>query len=365
MGEPRLTAEHDLALQRLGHEAVAGAQLGLDHDQRAAGAQQRGRRRDPPRTGARRFVLDSIVVVPAAPSGRLRNAHTAPAVSARLMSAPPCMAPAAVHSSSRQSSLSCTACPVRRPGDPDAQQPGQRGRRRAASWCRRWRSCRASLTDDGPAREDPRMRVIAGRCGGRRLQAPPGGAPRGRPPTGCARRCSRSSATASRARGCSTCSPAPARWASRRSRAAPPRRRSWTRAGRDARARANLEALGVDAEVRRADALRVPRRRIGGGAQYDLVFLDPPYRLAGRLGRELAAALPAVLAPGARGGLRERPPRAARPRSPRHRRTPLRRHTDPHPWPLTPASPSAPAPTTRSPTGTSTSSPAPRRCSTS
>jgi len=29
------------------------------------------------------------------------------------------------------------------------------------------------------------------------------------------------------------------------------------------------------------------------------VFLDPPYRLAGRLGGELTAALSAVLAPGA------------------------------------------------------------------
>ena len=63
--------------------------------------------------------------------------------------------------------------------------------------------------------------------------------------------------------------------------------------------RANLQALGIEAEVRRADA----RRFLGGASaaarQYDLVFLDPPYRLAGRLGPELTAALPAVLAPGA------------------------------------------------------------------
>ena len=63
--------------------------------------------------------------------------------------------------------------------------------------------------------------------------------------------------------------------------------------------RANLDALGADAEVRRADV----RRFLGGARaaarQYDLVFLDPPYRLAGRLGGELTAALPAVLAPGA------------------------------------------------------------------
>ena len=35
------------------------------------------------------------------------------------------------------------------------------------------------------------------------------------------------------------------------------------------------------------------------GAQYDLIFLDPPYRLAERLAPPLSEALPAVLAPGA------------------------------------------------------------------
>jgi 16S rRNA (guanine966-N2)-methyltransferase len=63
--------------------------------------------------------------------------------------------------------------------------------------------------------------------------------------------------------------------------------------------KANLDMLGAEAEVRRADV----RRFLGGARaaarQYDLVFLDPPYRLAGRLGGELTAALPAVLAPGA------------------------------------------------------------------
>ena len=61
----------------------------------------------------------------------------------------------------------------------------------------------------------------------------------------------------------------------------------------------NLEALGADATVVRAEA----RRFLGGasrsGRSYDLVFLDPPYRLATRLGRGLSEALPAVLAPGA------------------------------------------------------------------
>jgi 16S rRNA (guanine966-N2)-methyltransferase len=62
---------------------------------------------------------------------------------------------------------------------------------------------------------------------------------------------------------------------------------------------ANVEAVGAEAEVIRAEA----RRFLGGASrsarQYDLVFLDPPYRLAASLGRDLSAALPAVLAPGA------------------------------------------------------------------
>jgi 16S rRNA G966 N2-methylase RsmD len=45
------------------------------------------------------------------------------------------------------------------------------------------------------------------------------------------------------------------------------------------------------------------RRFLGGasrsGRSYDLVFLDPPYRLGASLGRDLPAALAAVLAPGA------------------------------------------------------------------
>jgi 16S rRNA (guanine966-N2)-methyltransferase len=63
--------------------------------------------------------------------------------------------------------------------------------------------------------------------------------------------------------------------------------------------RATLDALGATAEVRRADAGRFLGAAPAAARQYDLVFLDPPYRLAGRLGRELTAALPAVLAPGA------------------------------------------------------------------
>jgi 16S rRNA (guanine966-N2)-methyltransferase len=45
--------------------------------------------------------------------------------------------------------------------------------------------------------------------------------------------------------------------------------------------------------------VRFLRAASGQARQYDLVLLDPPYRLAARLGRELSEALPAVLAPGA------------------------------------------------------------------
>src|SRR5205085_6159335 len=50
----------------------------------------------PSRTARRKLVFDSIVVVPAAPSGRLRNAAMPPTVSASPMSAPPWSAPPVV-----------------------------------------------------------------------------------------------------------------------------------------------------------------------------------------------------------------------------------------------------------------------------
>jgi len=62
---------------------------------------------------------------------------------------------------------------------------------------------------------------------------------------------------------------------------------------------ANLEAVGADAEVRRADARRFLSDASAAARQYDLVFLDPPYRLARELGGALSTALPPVLAPGA------------------------------------------------------------------
>jgi 16S rRNA (guanine966-N2)-methyltransferase len=75
----------------------------------------------------------------------------------------------------------------------------------------------------------------------------------------------------------------------------------------DARAieviRANLEALELAADVARvvhAPARAALRDASARGDAYDLVLLDPPYRDAPALGRELSQALPAILAPDAR-----------------------------------------------------------------
>jgi 16S rRNA (guanine966-N2)-methyltransferase len=64
--------------------------------------------------------------------------------------------------------------------------------------------------------------------------------------------------------------------------------------------RRNLDALGIEAEVRRQDALAYLRSASRDARQYDLVFLDPPYRHANALGPELSTALGPVLAPAAR-----------------------------------------------------------------
>ena len=64
--------------------------------------------------------------------------------------------------------------------------------------------------------------------------------------------------------------------------------------------RANLDALGIEADVLHMDARAALRTALARGDAYDLVFLDPPYRRAAGLGRELSEALPAVLAAGAR-----------------------------------------------------------------
>ena len=62
--------------------------------------------------------------------------------------------------------------------------------------------------------------------------------------------------------------------------------------------RANLEALAIDAEVHAGDAAAFVRNASREGRSYDLLFLDPPYRDAERIGRELP--LGDVIAPGGR-----------------------------------------------------------------
>jgi 16S rRNA (guanine966-N2)-methyltransferase len=62
----------------------------------------------------------------------------------------------------------------------------------------------------------------------------------------------------------------------------------------------NLDSLGLSADVRRQRALSFLECARAGARQYDLVFVDPPYRHATALGRELSAALMPVLAPDAR-----------------------------------------------------------------
>jgi 16S rRNA (guanine966-N2)-methyltransferase len=66
---------------------------------------------------------------------------------------------------------------------------------------------------------------------------------------------------------------------------------------------ANLEALGLgtgEAEVRRGDALDALHSARTRAETYDLVLIDPPYRRASDLGRELSVALTSLLAPQAR-----------------------------------------------------------------
>jgi 16S rRNA (guanine966-N2)-methyltransferase len=64
--------------------------------------------------------------------------------------------------------------------------------------------------------------------------------------------------------------------------------------------RENLERLGAVAEVLRRPALAYLNAAVSPHPLYDLVFLDPPYAMAGTLGAQLTGALAPVLAPGAR-----------------------------------------------------------------
>jgi 16S rRNA (guanine966-N2)-methyltransferase len=62
----------------------------------------------------------------------------------------------------------------------------------------------------------------------------------------------------------------------------------------------NLASLQVDAEVRRQTASTFLHGARTAARQYDLVFLDPPYRHASTLGSALSSALVPVLAADAR-----------------------------------------------------------------
>jgi 16S rRNA (guanine966-N2)-methyltransferase len=64
---------------------------------------------------------------------------------------------------------------------------------------------------------------------------------------------------------------------------------------------ANIAALGLTAEqadVRRQDVRAFLRSARAARHEYDLVLVDPPYRLAAELGRELSSSIAAVLASG-------------------------------------------------------------------
>jgi 16S rRNA (guanine966-N2)-methyltransferase len=144
------------------------------------------------------------------------------------------------------------------------------------------------------------MRVVAGRYGGRRLVAPPGSATR--PTSDRVREALFSvlGGSVQDARVLDLYAGSGALGIEALSRGAA----SAVFVDRSPRAitaiRANLEALGIDADVRRLEARAALRTASARADAYDLVFLDPPYRRAAELGRELSEALPAVLAPGAR-----------------------------------------------------------------
>ncbi len=144
------------------------------------------------------------------------------------------------------------------------------------------------------------MRVVAGSLGGRRLIAPPGDATR---PTGDRVREALFSvlgASVQGARVLDLFAGSGALGIEALSRGAATAVFVDRAPQAIAAVRANLAALGIEGQTHRAEArawLRTASRR---GDAYDLVFLDPPYRRAGELGRELSEGLAAVLAPGAR-----------------------------------------------------------------
>jgi 16S rRNA (guanine(966)-N(2))-methyltransferase RsmD len=142
------------------------------------------------------------------------------------------------------------------------------------------------------------MRVIAGRYGGRRLTAPPGAATR---PTSDRVREALFSILGPRVEGARVLdlfagSGALGIEALSRGAAAATFVDAAPAAIRVLRA--NLSALEIEAEVVRADALAALRTARAAARQYDLLFLDPPYRHAERLAPALSEAIDGLVAPG-------------------------------------------------------------------
>ena len=138
------------------------------------------------------------------------------------------------------------------------------------------------------------MRVVAGRLGGRRLEAPKG---RDTRPTSDRVREALFSILGPRVEGAHALdlfAGSGALGIEALSRGAA----SATFVDSDARAtavlRRNLQSFGLAEHVERRDALSYLERAT---ATFDLVFLDPPYSSAARLGASLSERLPAVLAP--------------------------------------------------------------------
>jgi 16S rRNA (guanine(966)-N(2))-methyltransferase RsmD len=143
------------------------------------------------------------------------------------------------------------------------------------------------------------VRIVAGEWGGRRLQAPPGAATR---PTSDRVREALFSVLGARVAGARVLdlfAGSGALGLEALSRGAAAATFVDVAPAAVRAVRSNLAALGAEAEVRGQDARRFLDGASAAARQYDLVFVDPPYRLAQPLGRELSERLPAVLAPGA------------------------------------------------------------------
>jgi 16S rRNA (guanine966-N2)-methyltransferase len=140
------------------------------------------------------------------------------------------------------------------------------------------------------------VRVIAGRFGGRRLVAPAGAATR---PTADRVREALFSILGARVEGADVLdlfAGSGALGLEALSRGAAHATFVESAAPAQRALRANLEALGAEGEIARAEALRWLKGARQAARQYDLVFLDPPYREAVALGGPLSDLLPPVLA---------------------------------------------------------------------